>query len=311
MIILVFLVIFKVLFLVFPSAVLQAARDGLVLWFNNIIPALLPFMVVVNMLTSMGFAQVLGRAFAPVTKKIFGLPGVGGFALLVGFLSGYPMGAKVVADLHKAGALSARDAQHMLAFCNNAGPLFILGVVGAGLYGNITVGYALWLGHVASALILGLLFRLVSPPQSSPGFSTMHLSPPITSAGKALGEAVKNAMESMAIIGGLVIFFSAALAGLGQIGLPSSGSLAGLAAGLVEMTIGARKVSESAPSVATLGVTAFIVAFGGLSVHMQAFHFLEGTGLKSTVYLACKVLHGLLAAAITIFICLFPVFAVK
>jgi len=306
MIILVFLVIFKVLFLIFPGVVLAAAREGLLLWLHNIIPALLPFMIIVNMLIGMGFARFLGKMLAPAMQKIFGLPGAGGFALITGLTSGYPIGAKTVADLRKNGEISVRDAQHLLAFCNNAGPLFILGVVGVGFFGSTAAGYVLWAGHVLSALILGVLLKFSC--SGGRGQSPLHHILPTfsynsnISPGKALSHSVKNAMESMTIIGGLVIFFSAVMAVLGEIGLPDKGLAAGLIAGAVEVTGGVHKISEYGISTVSLGFAAFVIAFGGLSIHMQTFHFTEGTGVKTAPYLACKILHGILAATITIFL---------
>ena len=305
MIILVFLVTFKVLFLIFPSVVLSAAREGLILWLNNIIPALLPFMIVTNILVGMGFARSIGKMLTPVMKKIFGLPGAGGFALIIGLTSGYPIGAKAVADLRKTGEISARDAQHLLAFCNNAGPLFILSVVGVGLFRNVTIGYVLWVSHIFSALVLGILLRFVfmSKKNGNDTFGEYSVSSnPNINLGKAFSDSVKNAMESIAVIGGLVIFFSTIIAVLGEIGLPDEGLFAGLIAGVIEVTGGVRKISEHGTSSISLGLAAFAIAFGGLSIHMQTFHFTEGTGIKVAPYLVCKMLHGILAAAITIFL---------
>jgi len=311
-IILFLLVMFKLLLLAFPDIVLTAAREGLLLWFNNVLPALLSFMIIVNMLISMGFAHMLGKLLAPVMRRVFGLPGIGGFVLIVGLTSGYPMGAKIISDLKKAGNLSERDAQHLLAFCNNAGPLFILGVVGVGLFGNSTVGYVLWAGHVAAALVLGVLLKskngsAVSFPTdcnagSGASAPVTHVTPSIATA---LGNAVKNAMDSMAVIGGLIIFFNVVVAVLGQIGMPNTGLLSGFFAGTIEVTGGVRKISAEGLTAIHIGLTAFIIAFGGLSIHMQTLHFTEGTGLRAAPYIFCKILHGVIASAITVLIWMF------
>lgn len=309
-IILFLLVTFKLLFLAFPDIALVAAREGLLLWFNNVMPALLPFMIIVNMIVSLGFAHVLGGLLTPVMRRIFGLPGIGGFVLITGLTSGYPMGAKVVSDLRKTGDLSMRDAQHLLAFCNNAGPLFILGVVGVGLFGSSTAGYVLWAGHVIAAMILGILLKrnTFSTGRVSESTEAQFPKPAFTrqpknfkiSIGTALGSAVKNAMESMAIIGGLIIFFNVIVAVLGKVGLPDTGLLAGVLSGVIEVTGGVRKISGHGISALNLGLAAFAIAFGGLSIHMQTFHFTEGTGVKVIPYLFCKVLHGVIAAAVTV-----------
>jgi len=329
MIILVLLLTFKVLFLLFPTTVLTAAREGLFLWLNNVMPALLPFMIVTNMLIATGFARHLGNLLAPVMRRVFGLPGAGGFAFVIGLTSGYPLGAKTVADLHKNGELTTQDAQHLLAFCNNAGPLFILGVVGVGFFENVTMGYVLWAGHVLAAVVVGVLLRgkadCVTASRALPvtnvdigkvldfsgnqrrrvkmfwnqgAFSRVNSSFRIS----LLGDSVKNAMESMAVIGGLIIFFNAVVAVLGEIGLPDSGMLAGIMAGAVEVTSGVRKISYIGVSAASVGATAFAIAFGGFSIHMQTFHFTEGTGISAKKYLLCKILHGVVAAVISVFL---------
>lgn len=330
MIILVFLVTFKLLFLAFPAVVLSAAREGLLLWFHNIIPALLPFMVVSNMLTTLGFAHFLGKRLAPVMEKIFGVPGAGGLALIVGLTSGYPIGAKTVADLHKTGEISNRQAQHLLAFCNNAGPLFILGVVGAGFFQNIAVGYILLAGHMLSAMTTGVALRpffcrgksgaknirdtaySAHQPSSGPGsFFVPMTGLPQRSVDSALGSAVKNAMESITVIGGLVIFFNTVPAVLTEIGFPDSGIAAGLVTAAIEVTNGLHILSRQGATYPTLALAAFAIAFGGFSIHAQTLHFTEGTKIKPTLYILSKLLHGALAAVFTIFICLIADFAVK
>jgi len=294
-IILLVLLAFKVLFLLFPGVVLAAARTGLLLWFNNVMPALLPFMIIANMFINFGFARFLGQFLQPFMKRVFCLPGVGGFAFIVGLTSGYPMGAKTVADLYRNKELNAKEAQHLLAFCNNAGPVFILGAVGVGMFGSNTVGYILWTGHVLAAVILGVLLRRKKQVEVKGKFP-LDTPPPI---GKALGESVKSAMESMAVIGGLIIFFAVIVAVLGEIGLPDEGLLAGVISGAIEVTGGVYKISLLEHSTIMVGLAAFVIAFRGMSIHMQTLHFISGTEIKTLPYILSKILHGILAAVIT------------
>jgi len=322
-----------VLFLIYPNVVLAAAREGLFMWLNNVLPALLPFMIVTNMLMILGFAEYVGKIFTFVMKNFFGLPGAGGFALIVGLTSGYPLGAKAVADLQRDGALSLQEAQHLLAFSNNAGPLFVLGVVGIGFFGNATVGYILWTGHVIAAIFLGVLLKFfyysdTKNVVNTPIYPVKKFSPPsdthikkrkrllsvtiwffsrfrpaklsTVKPGKILSDSVKNAMESIVVIGGVVIFFSATIAIMEEIGLPDTGLLAGLLAGMIEITSGVRDISNAGISAASLGFAAFVVAFSGLSIHMQTLHFIDGTGIKAIPYILSKLVHGVIAAAITV-----------
>jgi len=302
-------VLFNVFLLIFPQIVLTASREGLLLWFNNVLPTLLPFIIATNMLISLGFAEFMSDLLSPAMRKIFGLPGAAGFGLVAGLTSGYPIGAKTVGDLRRNGQLSAQEAQHLISFCNNAGPLFILGVVGVGMFENVQVGYVLWAAHIFAALIVGLLLRKnfdSKQPFEKFSFRTSfhkyreNRCPNVHSVGKILGDAVKNAMESMTIIGGLIIFFSVVLAVFETIGLPGGTISHGIFAGLIEVTGGARRISSLEPTIITLACTAFVIAFGGFSVHAQSFHFTAGTGIKNGAYLFAKFLHGVFASTLTV-----------
>jgi len=261
-------------------------------------------MIITNLLVSLGFAEFLGKFLAPLMHKIFNLPGKCSIALIAGLTSGYPVGAKTVHELRKISAISRSNAQHLLAFCNNAGPLFILGVVGIGFFDSKSVGYVLWAGHILAALIIGILLKNKKDSLPLPEVTT---APIIATKGlsKALGSSIKNAMESMAMIGGVIIFFNTVLAVLGEIGLPNKGIFAGWLAGLIEMTGGLSKIAENGTNIASLAVAAFVIAFGGFSIHMQTFLFTEGSSIKAMPYIFAKFLHGIIAAVFTILLWIF------
>ena len=317
LIITILIVTFNLLLLFFPQIVLAASRDGLLLWFNNVLPALLPFMIATSMLISLGFAEFFARFTAPFTQKIFNLPGEAGFGILAGLTSGYPMGAKIVADLKKKEQLNTEQAQHLLAFCNNAGPLFVVGVVGVGMFENAGVGYVLWVSHILAALLVGLILRPTGKAPLPVGSTQLptdqsdaaifltadknHDIPHKEPLGKILGEAVKNAMESMTLIGGLIIFFSVVAAVVGTLGIMDIPLLGGIITGFLEVTGGVRRLVLSQSGM-TLPAVAFILAFGGFAVHAQSFHFLAGSGVKAVPYLWAKGLHGAIAAMLTIVI---------
>ena len=303
MIIAIIIFIFNVFLLIYPRVVLAAAREGLLLWFNNVLPSLLPFIIATNMMIALGFAQLLGGVFAPIMNRVFKLPGAGGFALVTGLMSGYPMGAKVVADLKRQGQISTQDSQHLLAFCNNAGPLFIVGVVGVGLFHSSRIGYILWAAHVLAALGVGVIYGCIcGRPMAASTVGTAFGRPqvrPTQPIGTILGDAVKNAMESMVFIGGLIIFFNVIVAVVAEVIDLDATVYSGVLAGLAEVTGGVKRLAAFEPGFVTLCASAFVIAFGGFSIHAQTFHFMANTGVKAVPYLLAKLLHGLLSAGIT------------
>jgi len=284
--------------------VINSARDGLLLWFNNVLPALLPFIVVVNILVAIGFVRHVSAWASPFMKTVFKLPGAGGFALITGLVSGYPMGAKTIADLSRNGEITDKDAQRLMAFCNNAGPLFIIGVVGVGLLGDAAAGYALWAGHVMAAFVVGIYMRRYGEKNENNGMYVRHSNSGNINIGSVLGESVKNAMEALLLVGGLIIFFSVVTGAvtilLGSLNLRFMPE--GLIAGALEVTGGVKLLADMAETpVSPLRMAGIsgLIGFGGLSVHAQALHFTSGTRINARVYILHKAVGGVIAALIT------------
>ena len=305
MIITILIVTFNIFLIIFPRIVLNAAREGLLLWFHNVLPSLLPFIIATNILIALGFSKFLGKILAPMMEWAFKLPGIGGFALVTGLTSGYPMGAKTIADLYRDGELTTRESQHLLAFCNNAGPLFIVGVVGVGLFGSTRIGYILWMAHILAALILGLILtprkKLTFSSNASFLQAWKEFRAYKPAFGTVLGNAVKNAMESLVFIGGLIIFFSVVVAVIGEVIDLDNSIFSGILAGIFEVTGGVQRLSVLGEvNVFILAAAAFVVAFGGLSIHAQTFHFVGGIGIKTLPYLMAKFFHGVIAAGLTV-----------
>ena len=311
----------NVMIVIFPATALEAARFGTSLWFNSFLPGTLPFLIGVNVLMAFGAVKYFGLFLSPVMKTVFRLPGSGGFAFIMGIISGYPIGAKIVCEMRTKGELGRRDAQRLLGFSNNAGPLFILGAVGAGMFSSPAFGYLLLIGHYAGAIILGLTLRIFAkntgahcaPLQTTMG---IHYAPSQTpvgahsvrppSLGQALASAVKNAMETMLIIGGFIILFSVISALLNQLSVISY-QLSVPIAGVIEMTGGLGLLGDAPPTQAGAALAAAILGFGGLSILFQALSFIGKTDLSGGLYVLCKIAHAAIAAIVSFL--LFPLFA--
>jgi len=80
-------------------------------------------------------------------------------ALILGIISGYPVGAKTVANLKENGLCSDIEAERLIAFTNNSGPLFIIGTVGLGIFLDVKIGFLLLLIHILASLTVGFIFR--------------------------------------------------------------------------------------------------------------------------------------------------------
>lgn len=123
--------IFLCLMLLFPSATLLGASSGLLLWFNTILPVLLPFIIISGLVIRLGIITPITKLLYPVFHFFLPVSKTGCYPVFIGFLSGIPMGAKTVADLMEEAKLSKEEGEYLAPLCNNASPMFLLNYAAA------------------------------------------------------------------------------------------------------------------------------------------------------------------------------------
>ncbi|MBR0365686.1 MAG: sporulation protein, partial [Clostridia bacterium] len=159
-----------VLTLIYSESVIRYTREAVGMCMEVIIPTLFPFFVCSGLLIWSGFGSVLARAAATVMRPLFNVAPSGAAAFVLGVVSGFPLGATTTADLYRCGSLSRSEAERLLAFCNNSGPLFIIGTIGSAVYGRPIYGAVLYVIHIISSIFVGMIFsqykkeRHNSPP---------------------------------------------------------------------------------------------------------------------------------------------------
>ncbi len=121
--------LFAIGLVIFSKDNLQASKDGLSLWVTSVVPALLPFFIACELLSYTDIVNFLGRKLKKIMRPLFNVPGEGAFPLIMGIISGYPVGAKIVTNFRKNGICTKEEAERLITFTNNSGPLFIIGTV--------------------------------------------------------------------------------------------------------------------------------------------------------------------------------------
>jgi hypothetical protein len=203
--------------------------------------------------------------------------------------------------MSQRGECSQQEARHLYLFCNNCGPAFFIGVVGGELFGSREAGFLLWGTHLLAALLVGLFHRSKQSPCSA---AQNQLSP----LSLQLPEAVRGAFQSTLNVCSYVILFSV-LTGLLSVShvLPSSPLWRSLCIGVIEISTGITNLKEAVSSPLSLPLAAFLLGWGGCSVHCQTLPFWRELGLPAGPYLLAKFCQGLLAAGLTLlFLQIFP-----
>ena len=276
-----------------PQAAASGALQGLRACGTRVIPALLPFFVVSRMLTALSLPTP-GRRADRLFRALFGVRAACLPALLTGLLGGYPAGAAAVTELYRAGALSKAEAERALCFCNNSGPGFFAGLIGAAVLGDVRRGLILYGLHALSALLTGLLLPGSAPPAALR--TARREKPQLPSL---VPEAVQGSCAALLQVSGLIVFFSSMLAVLRAAGLTAllPNRLAeALACGALELSSGILLLSGPGAEAAC----ALLMGWGGLCVHFQAMSLWQTAGLRPHGYFSAKLLHGLLSAVLAL-----------
>lgn len=311
-----------------PSSAVTSAAYGLKLWATVVVPALLPFFIVAELLVSMGLVKFLGVLLEPVMQPIFRLPGCSSLVIAMGFTSGFPVGALLTRRLYDQAMLSAEQAERLVSFTNNSSPLFILGAVGMGMFGSPKLGWLLAISHYLANLTVGLLYRFKA--RAVPGAvklgrrerwrnAVMELLLAMNQEGlsKRLATAISTGITNILAIGGYIITFSVITSMLSDWGFMeilarSIRSLLGffdlsyqvaygLGMGLFEITLGSNFIAQASDATLLhqlLAVSA-VLSFSGLCIITQVMGVMVGTPVRLGFYLKARLLQCAISVAIT------------
>lgn len=278
-----------------PAEASDAARQGLSLCLQTVLPSLFPFFVLSSLCVSAGAADALGHLLEPVMRPLFRLSGAGAAAVVLGLVGGYPVGARTAAELYRGGAVSKDEAERLLCFCNNAGPGFVLGVCGGAVLQSARAGLCLCLVHTASAILTGMaLCRLGGASRSRARGDGAPRRPRRPGGAAVFPAAVRDSFAAVWSVCGYVVLFAVLLRFFTLL-LPAriaASRASPLLLGCVELTNG---VLSLPPDRGGFVLCAVLLGWGGLSVHAQTLSVLEDTGLAARWYFPGKVLQALLS----------------
>lgn len=289
---LLFFAVMTVCMLFYSSQASKLALEGLNLWFTKMIPALLPFMILSGVLIGTGLSDSFAALFSPVLKRLFQLSDSSLYCIMIGFLCGFPMGARVCAQSMERGKISRQEATLLLAFCNNIGPIYFTGYV-LGLFPVKNTGIVLF-GMYGIPFLYGLFLRY-----------TLYRSIPAVYGPKCrpaeqltikmllaqLHESILSGLDAITVLGGYMIFCNL-LNLLPQLVFRNDPHLISLIGPLFEITGGLSRLAGADK------VWAYtILPFGGLSCIAQTYSCIRNTNLSLAEYVFHKIIQTMLTAA--------------
>lgn len=276
--------IFVFLIISQPDVCSKGTAKGILISGRVIIPSLFPFTFCLLFIIKSGITEYL-EFLKPVTARLFRQSPEQFAVMLLSFVGGYPIGAKLIDELVATKKISTKNGRIMQLFCVNAGPAFIVAAVGSSLLGSQRLGYILLVSHIASSLILALTLKGFMADEISGNFKAQHI-------GMADNFVLSAGEAASAVFGicGYVILFSAINAYIEF--LSQKISFIKYAAYLFEVTNGISLTDN-------ILLISFLLGFAGFSVWFQILSVSRNTGVTPLPFITARIFHGLLSVCFT------------
>ncbi len=283
----------------------EYVRKGMTICAKSIIPSLFPFMVISELIVN-GCGELLGRIFKKPMKLLFGISGSSGCAVILGFLCGYPIGARVAASLYESDVIEREEFERLLTFTNNASSAFVINAIGISLYSNRKIGVLIWVCSVIAAVIIGIFQNIISRKSNQQNEKQIYIiKKPLNI--NIFTDAISQSAFSMLIVCAYIIFFSSVIGCLSQtldyFYIPDE--VRAFILGFLEISSGTCEAALLKNKFASILLSAFIVGWSGLSVHFQIMSICDSKrqnpkkSISFVPYFIAKFFHGILTSLMT------------
>lgn len=284
-------ILFIFLLLTNPVTSISLVKNGLYIWYNNMIPSLFPFMVLSGIMLRTDLSYQFSQILYPVLGTLFRLSPNCIYVILMGFLCGFPMGASIIAESLSLQKINKKEAGLLLSFCNNIGPVYFISFV------SITCPYyPIWITISVMYLVplcYGLVLRythyrdipLYHPKHSARHTATKH------SYGRALQESLQKALTSILLLGGYMIIFNVLQLPIYNTYYQLTEPYGSVLKGLLEISSGITAL-QNFPGLYGIVYSLFL-PFCGLCCLFQTYAMIKDTPLSLTAYLSHKIAQTL------------------
>nr|WP_294526413.1 hypothetical protein [uncultured Blautia sp.] len=288
-----------------PGPALLAAKDGLSLWLNTLLPTLLPFLILTGLLLHIQLPVKIPGFCIRLCHILFGLSPWGMYAFLFGKLLGFPVGAKLAADLTYTGKISRQEGEYLLTFCSNPSPAFLLTYLGQTCLKGRYSASRLLLPLLLADLCCMLFFRFfvykgqtaADQMQLYPGTITEKKTSQARSTGALLDVCIMNGFETITRLGGYILLFSVLSPCISQCPLIPD-TIREILLCIMELTTGLHRITSLCLPEYTIYLASMTLSsFGGLCVAAQTKSVLDGR-LPFFPYASAKCLSTILTLCI-------------
>ena len=277
--------------LIFADKVIINVNLAVDICINNLLPSMLPFLILSTILSNYGFIEIISKIMHPIMKYLFHLNSNCAYIIILSMLSGSPANSKYITQLLNSKKITVDDANKVLLFSHFVNPIFIIGTVGTVFLNNKLYGYLILVSHYLANIVIGIFTRNKNIPKDKVIISFNNQSKNFITI---LKSAIKDTIDTLFIVFGTITCCLVVLSIIN-----SYFSFNPILYGILEMTSGLKYISISNISILyKIIISTFFISFGGISIHAQVFSIIDNKKIKYLPYLEARILQGLISSII-------------
>lgn len=301
------------LLLTLGSVNFKSVKNTTELFLSNVFPSLFPFILFTEITLKTGIIFEISK-YLSFIPRMFKLSSNCAMPILLGYLCGFPSGAKAVDTMLGNKQITRNDASILASFVNNSSPIFILTTVGISMMSNISIGIIFLIAHFSSSLIIGIVYSRIhyyNIIHEKSKFSNSYLQNsckrsekesvflPNMTKFEILQKSMLNTFITLGYILGFMVIFNLladiTYSCLKTINLINNTYILDIISGMFEVTRGVKSISTYAEYFNNILIMSFLLGFSGLSVIFQIKSCFKNLNISITRLIIYKFIHGILS----------------
>ena len=280
-----FLVFYTTLFsFINMFQIVKVSRNVIEIVFNNLLPSLLPFMILISLCLSLGIFQLFSYFIQFLFSPLFHLTPHMASLYFVSFFCGYPTNAKIIKESYELGYINIDQLQHLLSIASFSSLSFIF----VSLQLPFQTSLIIYISHIFPSIIKALFYKenyhYIKLQECFYQISHPHIS-----FVGALKQSITSSLYAFIFILGYMLVFQ--FLGYSLHFFIHNEMILTIIQGFLEFSSGSLNILNY-HHFFTYPLICFYLSFCGLSVFMQIDNLLEKIPYSFSQFFIHRLLHG-------------------
>ncbi len=264
------------------SEIVQITINIIYIVLNNLLPSLLPFMILISLCLSLGILPLLSYFIQFIFSPLFHLSPMMSSIYLISFFCGYPTNAKVIKESYELGYININELQHLLSICSFCSLSFIF----VSLHLSYRISLMIYISHILPSIIMALCYH---KDYQLMNYKDIHIQSHMSFI-EALKKSIKTSLNAFIFIFGYMLIFQCI--GYSLHVIIHHDFVYSILQGILEFSSGSLELLNFSNSL-IYPMICFFLSFSGLSVLMQVDNILEDIPYSFKSYFISRVFHGI------------------